>query len=135
MLSEGEMSRTTELMAVPGVVAAGIYSRKGLMAQFEGDLPEAEAVGLVNLCSALTLIMEMEGRLLGRIASQPGWNGRCAWMMWGSEKAIMSVDDTVCVAQAGSTSFNQLMRAMQVSAGVELFKPAESGESHHGSFE
>lgn len=124
------MSRTTELMAVPGVVAAGMYSRKGLMEQFEGNLPDAEAVGLVNLCSAITLIMEMQGRLLERIAGQSGWNGRCAWMMWGPEKTIVSVRDTVCVAQAGHTSLNQLIQAMQVSAEVELFKPAEEGESH-----
>jgi roadblock/LC7 domain-containing protein len=124
------MSRTTELMAVPGVVAAGMYSRKGLMEQFEGGLPESEAVGLVNLCSAVTLIMEMQGRLLGRIAGQTGWNGHCAWMMWGPEKAIVTVSDTVCVAQAGATSFNQLIQAMQTSAEVELFKPAEEGESH-----
>jgi Uncharacterized conserved protein len=124
------MSRTTDLMAVPGVVAAGMYSRKGLMEQFEGGLPEAEAVGLVNLSSAITLIMEMQARLLGRIAEQSGWDGRCAWMMWGSEKAIVTVGDTVCVAQSGATSFNQLIQAMQVSAEVELFKPAEEGESH-----
>lgn len=124
------MSRTSELMELPGVVASGMYSRKGLLEEFEGGLPETEAVGLVNLCSAITLIMEMQARLLGRIAGQPGWGGDCAWMMWGPEKVIVSVHDTVCVAQAGQTSFNQLIQAMQVSAEVELFNPAEEGESH-----
>jgi roadblock/LC7 domain-containing protein len=122
------MSRTSELMELPGVVAAGMYSRKGLLEEFEGGLPEAEAVGLVNLCSAITLIMEMQGRLLGRMAGQSGWNSSCAWMMWGPDKAIVSVRDSVCVAQAGHTSFNQLIQAMTKSADAEVIKPGGKGE-------
>jgi roadblock/LC7 domain-containing protein len=122
------MSRTSELMELPGVVAAGMYSRKGLLEEFEGGLPEAEAVGLVNLCSAITLIMEMQGRLLGRMAGQSGWNSSCAWMMWGPDKAIVSVRDSVCVAQAGHTSFNQLIQTMTESADAEVIKPGGKGE-------
>ena len=37
------MSRTSELVKLPGTVAAALFSRKGFLEEFEGTLTEAEA--------------------------------------------------------------------------------------------
>jgi len=122
------MSRTSELLNLPGVVAAGLYSRKGYLEEFEGALTEAEAVEMVNLCTAITMTMEMQGRLLGRMADQSGWGSCYGWMTWGPEMSIVTVHDSMCVVQGQQTAFNQVIKAMTASADAEIIKPGGKGE-------
>jgi len=122
------MSRTSELLNLPGVVAAGLYSRKGYLEEFEGALTEAEAVEMVNLCTAITMTMEMQGRLLGRMADQSGWDSCYGWMTWGPEMSIVTVHDSMCVVQGQQTAFNQVIKAMTASADAEIIKPGGKGE-------
>jgi len=122
------MSRTSELLNLPGVVAAGLYSRKGYLEEFEGALTEAEAVEMVNLCTAITMTMEMQGRLLGRMADQSGWDSCYGWMTWGPEMSIVTVHDSMCVVQGQQTAFNQVIKAMTASANAEIIKPGGKGE-------
>ena len=63
------MSRASELMKLPGAVAAGVFSRKGLLDDFEGPFSQAQAELLMNLCASMTITMEMQGRLW------PIWRG------------------------------------------------------------
>lgn len=122
------MTRSSELLELPGVVSSGLFSRKGLMEEYEGELTEDEAVGLVNLCAALTLTMEMQGRLLSRLTGRPGWNSCYGWVTWGPEMSIVAIHDSVCLAQSAATSFSQLIQTMTESADVEVFKPGGKGE-------
>jgi len=122
------MSRASELVKLPGTVAAGLFSRKGILEEFEGALTETEAVKMVRLCTALTMTMEMQGRLLGRMADQSGWNSCYGWMTWGPEMAIVTIHDSMCVVQGQQTSFNQVIKAMTESADTEPIKPGGKGE-------
>ena len=126
------MSRTAELLKSPGVVAAGIFSRKGHLEALDGKLTEAEAVEMAGLCAAITLTMEMQGRLLSRLADQPGWDSGYGWMTWGPDMAIVAVHDSLCLAQGRNTSFNQLIQAMRESAQTEPIKPGGKGEPNAG---
>lgn len=122
------MSRTSELMKLPGTVAAGLFSRKGFLEEHEGELTEAEAVGMVGICTAITMTMEMQGLLLGRLADNPGWNGCYGWMTWGPEMSIVTIHDSMCLVQGSRTSFNQVIKAMTESAATEPIKPGGKGE-------
>jgi len=122
------MSRTSELLNLPGVVAAGLFSRKGYLEEYEGALAEAEAVEMVGLCTAITMTKEMQGRLLGRMVDQSGWDSFYGWMTWGPEMAIVSVHDSMCIVQGQQTSFNQVIQAMTASANTEMIKPGGKGE-------
>lgn len=122
------MSRTSELLKLSGVVAAGLFSRKGFLEEYEGALTEAEAVEMVGLCTAITMTMEMQGRLLGRMADQSGWDNCYGWMTWGPEMAIVSVHDSMCIVQGQQTSFNQVIQAMTASANTGMIKPGGKGE-------
>jgi len=122
------MSRSSELMKLPGTVAAGLFSRKGFLEEFEGTLTQAEAEEMAGLCAAITLTMEMQGRLLGRLADQSGWDDCYGWMTWGPEMSIVAIHDSLCVVQGGQASFNQLVKAMTESAGTEPVKPGGKGE-------
>jgi roadblock/LC7 domain-containing protein len=122
------MSRASELVKLPGTVAAGLFSRKGFLEEFEGMMTEAEAGEMVHLCAAITLTMEMQGRLLGRMAGQSGWDSCYGWMTWGPEMSIVTVHDSMCIVQGKQTSFNQVIKAMTASAGTEIIKPGGKGE-------
>lgn len=122
------MSRTSELLKLPGVVAAGLFSRKGYLEEFEGALSEAEATEMANLCTAITMTMEMQGRLLGRMADQSGWDSCYGWMTWGPDMSVVTIHDSLCIVQAQQTSFNQLIKAMRESAEAEPIKPGGKGE-------
>lgn len=113
------MSRVSELMKLPGVVAPGVFSRKGILEDFEGPFPEAEAELLVHLCSSVTLTMEMQGHLLSVLAEKPGWDACQAWLMWGPEMSLVSVRDSMCVVRLRETSFREVISAMSVAAGIE----------------
>ncbi|OGU23939.1 MAG: hypothetical protein A2580_00830 [Hydrogenophilales bacterium RIFOXYD1_FULL_62_11] len=122
------MSRASELVELPGTVAAGLFSRKGFLEEFEGALTEAEAGEMVHLCAAITLTMEMQGRLLGRMAGQSGWDSCYGWMTWGPEMSIVTIHDSMCIVQGQQTSFNQVIQAMTASADTEIIKPGGKGE-------
>jgi len=124
----GGMSRTSELMKLPGTVAAGLFSRKGLLEELEGALTEAEAVEMVGICTAITMTMEMQGRLLGRMADQSGWDSFYGWMTWGPEMSIVTIYDSMCIVHGRQTSFNQVIKAMRESADTEPIKPGGKGE-------
>jgi roadblock/LC7 domain-containing protein len=117
------MSRSSALRELPGALAGGLFSRKGLVEEFEGPFSASEADALAGLCSAITLTMEMQGLLLDRLTGQPGWNGCYGWATWGSERAIAAVGEGMCILDTRTSSFNEVFSAMRRAAGV-----AENGD-------
>lgn len=122
------MSRTTELVKLPGAVAAALYSRKGYLEESDGALTAAEAAEMASLCTAITMTLEMQSSLLGRLAGKPGWDSCYGWMTWGPELSLVTVHDSTCIVQAQSTSFNDVFRAMTEAAVAEPIKPGGKGE-------
>lgn len=120
------MSRTSELLKLPGVVAAALISRKGYLEEFEGAWSETEATEMGNLCADITMNVELQARLLARLADQTGWDCH-GWVTFGSEMAIVTIRDSTCMVQAQQTSFNQVVRAMTESAATELIQPDWKG--------
>ena len=127
MFFGGVMSRSSELVKLPGTVAAGVFSRKGFLEEFEGALTEAEAGEMVDLCAAITMTMEMQARLLSRLADTSGWNTCYGWMTWGPEMSIVTIHDSMCIVQGRQASFNQVIKAMTESADTEPIKPGGIG--------
>src|SRR5574340_1444310 len=92
---EAAMSRTSDLLKLPGVAAAAVFSRKGFLEEHEGALSDAEASEMVNLCADITLNVELEGRLLGRLADQVGWD--CyGWRSEEHTSELQSPKELVC---------------------------------------
>lgn len=110
------MSRTSELQKQPGVVAAALFSRKGYLEEFAGSLSEAEAAEMANLCTDITMNLELQGRLLARLADQAGWDGY-GWVTFGPEMSVVTVRDSTCLVHAQQASLNALIKAMAESAG------------------
>lgn len=117
------MSRTTELVKFPGVSAATLFSRKGFPDEFAG-LTEAEANEMATLCAAITMTVEMQGRMLARMGDRPGWENCCGWMMWGPEQSVVAVRDSACIARAAEVPFNRLIDAMEAQAAEQIIQPS-----------
>ena len=83
---------------------------------------------MVDLCAAITLTMEMQGLLLGRMADQAGWDSCYGWMTWGPALSLVTAHDSTCIVQAQSASFNDVFRAMTEAAVAEPIKPGGKGE-------
>lgn len=113
------MSRVTDMLELPGAVAAGVSSRKGLLNDFEGSLPDEYAELAARMCAANSITMRMQGRLLADLSGQPGWTAYVGWAMVGPELAMVAVDDAMCMLRIRETSFNQVIEAMRAAAGVE----------------
>jgi len=113
------MSRSSELLKLSGAMAAGLFSRKGLLEEFEGPFSMTDAQSMASLCSSITLTMEMQGLLLDRLANKSGWESCYGWAMWGPEMCITSVRDSMCILHLQKASFGEVISTMRQSAGVE----------------
>lgn len=107
------MSRSSDLLELRGTIAAGLFSKKGFLDEFEGSFHLQEAGVLAEMCAAITHMMEMQGLLLERITAEPGWTGCYGWAMWGPDKSIAAVSDTLCVMNTAEASFNVVLAAMR----------------------
>ena len=117
------MSRTTELMKFPGVSGVTLFSRKGYPDDFSG-LSETEATEMATLCAAITMTVEMQGRMLERVSDRPGWENCCGWMMWGPEQSVFAVRDSACIARAAEVPFKRLIDAMEAQAAGQIIQPS-----------
>ena len=112
------MTAASDLLKLPGAIAAGQFSRKGQVDEFAGSLAENEVVLLAGLCSAIALTMEMQGKLLDRLTGKSGWRDCYGWATWGPEAGIVSVGESFCVMQTGPASFNAVFQALRVAEGI-----------------
>lgn len=113
------MSRSSKLCKLPGVLAAGIFSRKGTPEEYDGPFTSREAAALAGLCSDITLTMEMQALFLERLSGEEGWKGCYGWAAWGPERVIVSVGDSMCIVDARANSLTTVISAMRSAAGVE----------------
>jgi roadblock/LC7 domain-containing protein len=113
------MSRSSKLCKLPGALAAGIFSRKGSLEEYEGPFTYREAAALAGLCSDITLTMEMQALFLERLSREPGWKGCYGWAAWGPERAIVAVGDSMCIVDDQAGSLATVISAMRSAAGME----------------
>lgn len=107
------MSHSSDLLEQPGVIAAGLYSRKYLLREMEGPFSSDEGSKIAALCSVTTQIMEKQGLLLSRISGKHDWENCIGWIMWGNEISVVTVGESMCVVKNQNTSFNKLVSVMK----------------------
>ena len=113
------MSRSSDLLELRGAIAAGLFSKKGFLEEFEGDFHIREASVLAEMCAAVTHTMEMQALLLARLTAEPGWMGCYGWAMWGPDKSIVAVDDNMYVLNTAEASFNEVLAVMRAEQNKE----------------
>lgn len=109
------MSLSSELLKEPGVIAAGLYSRKYLIRELEGPYSSDDGVKIATFCAAITQIMEKQGLLLDRLAQTSGWENCLGWAMWGDQTSLISIGESMCVFNTQTTSLNSLVSLMMAN--------------------
>ena len=109
------MSRSSDLLELRGAIAAGLFSKKGFLDEFEGSFHIREAGVLAEMCAAITQTMDMQALLLERLTAEPGWAGCYGWAMWGADRSIAAVSDNMCVLDTAEASFNEVFAAMRAN--------------------
>lgn len=73
------MSILSELVDLPGVIAAGEYSYRGDRSSFKGDLTEETARQASIMCRAATMSVHMQGEILWQFHPRCGLSPARGW--------------------------------------------------------
>ncbi len=90
------MSIVAELLAKPGVIAAGQYAYRGDRFSYKGKLSEEDARRASIMCRATTMGGIMEGEMLKSLNPDNGLHPMRGWMLRGSERTVCVVANTFC---------------------------------------
>lgn len=114
------MSLLSELIDLPGVVAAGDYAYRGDQFDYVGEISFDEARMLSVLCRANTESVYMESDMLATFAKvcQPGGRG-CGferakgWIVNGCERSICVISNTFCIYNNEEASIDKILGLMR----------------------
>ena len=107
------MSVVSELMNLPGVIAAGEYSYRGDRYSYEGQLDDEMARMASIMCRATTMGVHMEGGILGEYCSSCGLVPTKGWAVKGPKFAVCVMANVFCFLDAEAASLNDTLRLMQ----------------------
>jgi len=115
------MSVITELMELPGVLAAGDFAYRGdQYYEHRGDLSDREVRLMSRLSRANLQAVSMQGRLLKTFARacQPdkrrcGFDRTKGWVMHGADRSVCVLSNVYCAFDNKRASLNQILGLMQ----------------------
>lgn len=107
----------SQLMAMPGVVAAGEYAYRGDRFSYEGALtPELARMASI-LCRANTLSTNMQTEIFGQFAENCGCRPAQGWIVHGRDLSVCVIGNIFCFVQNTAGAINDVMALMRARAG------------------
>lgn len=107
------MSVVSELMGLPGVIAAGEYSYRGDRYSYEGQLNDEMARMASIMCRATTMGVHMEGDMLGSFCSDCGLSPAKGWAVRGPKFSVCVVANVFCFLDSAQGSINDALHLME----------------------
>ena len=98
-----------KLADTKGVIAVTEFSRKGMLANFAGSFTEDEFSLMAGMCASITILIEMQCRLLADFTTDADWERCQGWVLWGADISLITMYDTVSVVRSQDVSFNALI--------------------------
>jgi len=113
------MSLLSELLDLPGVVAAGNFAYRGDQYAYVGQISDAEARALTILCRSNLESIRMQGNMLQMLTTvcRPG-AGECGlqagkgWLSRGPERSVCVISNTFCILDNAEASVNAVLHLM-----------------------
>ena len=106
------MSVISELMNLPGVIAAGEYAYRGDRYTYEGNISDEMARMASIMCRATTLGVHMEGNMLGSICTNCGLSPSQGWAVTGPKYTVCVMSHFFCFLDNASASINDTIQLM-----------------------
>lgn len=113
------MSVVTELLAKPGVLAAGTYTYKAEAADHRGALSEELAAKVAVMCHATTKNVLMEGDMLSKLSPRNGIQPARGWLVRGPRYTVCVVANVFCFVEHDRGSLNQILGFMRTALADE----------------
>jgi len=107
------MTILSELVAVPGVMAAGEYSYRGDRFSYKGQLDEEQARMASIMCRATTMSTHMQANILGSFGQAGGLSPARGWTVSGPRFTVCVVANVFCFLDKSSGSLSQVLNLMR----------------------
>lgn len=111
------MSIVTDLLARPGVVAAGEYAYRGDRFSYRGALTEEHARMASVMCRATTMGTHMEGAMLDSIHPGNCLHPPRGWLVRGPVHTICVMANVFCLLNHTQGSVNDVVGFMRQNLG------------------
>ncbi len=111
------------LIDLPGVVAAGQFTREGKVIRAVGDLSSKEMEMVAMVCAANTKRLEEQAEIFDKKLEME-WMPMNGWVVWGGKYAVCVAGNTGVFVEASKADFNQLV--------VDLLGSTATGEKPAG---
>jgi len=106
------MSVISELMGLPGVVAAGEYAYRGDRYTYEGDISDDMARMASVMCRATTLGVHMEPNMLDAFCDDCGLAPAKGWAVQGPKYTVCVMSHYFCFLDNEQASLNETLHLM-----------------------
>lgn len=107
------MSIVSDLLARPGVVAAGEYAYRGDRFSYRGALTEEHARMASIMCRATTMGVNMEGRMLEAFQPRSGLQPPRGWVVHGPDYTVCVMANVFCMLDNAQCSINDIVGFMR----------------------
>lgn len=107
------MSIVSDLLARPGVVAAGEYAYRGDRFSYCGALTEEHARMASIMCRATTMGVNMEGRMLEAFQPRSGLQPPRGWVVHGPDYTVCVMANVFCMLDNAQGSINDIVGFMR----------------------
>jgi roadblock/LC7 domain-containing protein len=106
-----------QLMAIPGVIAAGEYAYRGDRFSYEGALTDEFARMASILCRANTLSVNMQSEIFDSFAENCGCRPVQGWIAHGNQVTICAVGNYFAFIENRKELLNDVMTIMRAKVG------------------
>jgi roadblock/LC7 domain-containing protein len=116
-MQEAWMRIISQLMAIPGVIAAGEYAYRGDRYSYEGNISPEFARMASILCRSNTLSINMQSEMFSSFAEDCGCRPVQGWIVRGTELSVCVVGNIFCFVQNTEGVLNDVMTIMRAKVG------------------
>lgn len=106
------MSIISELMSLPGVIAAGEYAYRGDRYSYEGQISDEMARMASVMCRATSLGVHMESNILDSLCGKCGLSPSRGWSVSGPKYTVCVMSHYFCFLDNQHARLNDTIRLM-----------------------
>ncbi|HEY0663865.1 MAG TPA: DUF2173 family protein [Thiobacillaceae bacterium] len=106
-----------QLMAIPGVIAAGEYAYRGDRFSYQGALTDEFARMASILCRANTLSVNMQAEIFESFAENSGYRPVQGWIVRGDKIPVCAVGNYFSFIENRDELLNDVMSILRAKVG------------------
>ncbi len=106
-----------QLMAVPGVIAAGEFAYRGDRFSYEGGLTSEFARMASILCRSNTMSVNMQAEIFNSFAENCGWRPAQGWVVRGANATVCNIGNYFAFIENRPELLNDVMTIMRAKVG------------------